>query len=476
MLKIYNTLSGRKESFRSITPGQVRMYSCGITVYDRCHLGHARNAIVFDVLRRYFEFKGYRVEYVRNFTDVDDKIINRAHEESRTWKAIAETYIEVYQEDMKRLRVRSADQEPKATDYINEMVDSIADLVKHEYAYIVDGDVFYRVKRFKRYGRLSKRNPEDLQSGARVEVDERKEDPLDFALWKSSKPGEPAWKSPWGPGRPGWHIECSVMSVSLFGMPFDIHCGGKDLIFPHHENEIAQSEATSGKQFVCTWVHNGFVTIDHVKMSKSLGNFFTIQEIFEKSPWPENITAEVLRYLLLSTHYRSPVDWSDAALLAAKGGVDNFYNLFVLLGETTSGVSASDRQANALLKRFRGLFTKAMDDDFNSASAIGEFQRLRADLNRLIEKGISKKTADLALSIFKEIGNVLGLFQLDPSSWIVGKGGSTLSHSEIEKLVKEREEARISKDWVRADAIRKRMEESGVILEDRPDGTTRVKQ
>jgi cysteinyl-tRNA synthetase len=476
VLKIYNTLTGRKEAFRSITSGKVGVYVCGVTVYDRCHLGHARSAIVFDVVRRYLTYKGYQVLYVRNFTDVDDKIISRSKEESRSWKAVAEAYIQYYQEDMKRLGVRPSDLEPKATDHIRDMVDLIRNLVEKGFAYVVEGNVYYRVRRFRRYGRLSKRNPEELLSGARVEVDERKEDPRDFALWKASKPGEPAWESPWGPGRPGWHIECSVMSMSILGTTFDIHGGGKDLIFPHHENEIAQSEAVTGKRFVRFWMHNGFVTVDQEKMSKSLGNFFTIQEIFEKSPWPQDVTAEVLRYLLLSTHYRSPIDWSDTAFQAAKGGLDHFYNLFIRISEVNLGTEASGQRAQAAFKRLPIDFQHAMDDDLNTAAAIAELQKMRANLNRLIVKGISRSTADQALAVFKKIGEILGLFQLDPRTWITKTDSLRLAESEIRRLVREREKARRRKDWRLADTLRRQLGEAGVIIEDRPDGTTRVKQ
>ena len=476
MLKIYNTLTGRKEAFRSIASGKAGVYVCGVTVYDRCHLGHARSAIVFDVVRRYLTHKGYQVLYVCNFTDVDDKIIHRSQEESRTWQSVAETYIQYYQEDMKRLGVLPADLEPKATDHIRDMVDLIGKLVKKGYAYVIEGNVYYRVRRFRRYGRLSKRKLEELLSGARVEVDERKEDPLDFVLWKASKPGEPAWESPWGPGRPGWHIECSVMSMSMLGATFDIHGGGKDLIFPHHENEIAQSEAATGKRFVRYWIHNGFVTVDQEKMSKSLGNFFTIQEIFEKSPWPQDITAEVLRYLLLSTHYRSPMDWSDTAFHAAKGGLDNFYDLFIRLKELHRAKARSDKEAMTVLKRFPAKFKNVMDDDFNTAAAIAEFQKLRAGLNRLIEKGISRTAADQAITVVRKIGAILGLFQLDPRVWITQTEPLLLAESEIQRLVREREEARRRKDWRLADTLRRKLGEAGVIIEDRPDGTTRVKR
>jgi cysteinyl-tRNA synthetase len=471
------------------------MYVCGVTVYDRCHIGHARSAIVFDLIRNYLRHKGYRVRYVRNFTDVDDKIINRAQAESRSWKEVSETYIGAYREDMQRLLVSPADREPKATEQIPAMIELVKTLVRKGYAYIVEGSVYYRVKRFKKYGRLSKRDTEELLSGARVEIDERKENPLDFALWKASKPGEPAWASPWGPGRPGWHIECSAMSMGLLGRTLDIHGGGKDLIFPHHENEIAQSEAATGRPFVHFWIHNGFVTVDREKMSKSLGNFFTIQEIFEKSRWPEAVTAEVLRYFLVSTHYRSPVDFSDKALKTAKAGLDHFYGLFLRLKENRSNVGRADKQTRTALRNFQKRFERAMDDDFNTAAAVAEFQKLRSMMNRMAEKGISKSTAEQIGLTFQKFGKVLGLFQLSAESWKVKEkevdlnlsdaiGLSDraeipkreLSDEEVQALVEERKEVRRRKDWARADQIRRLLAESGVVLEDRPDGTTRIRR
>ncbi len=321
MIKLYNTLSGKKEEFVPIHPGKMTMYACGVTVYDFSHLGHARGAVAFDLIQRYFRRKGFDVTYVRNFTDVDDKIINRAKEEGITASEVAHKYIVAYQEDMKRLGVGRPDLEPKATEHIAEMIEVIEGLVAKGHAYVIDGDVYFRVASFKEYGKLSKRNLDDLKAGARVEVDERKIDPLDFALWKKSKPDEPVWDSPWGPGRPGWHIECTAMGFKHLGQTFDIHAGGKDLIFPHHENEIAQSEAYSGKTFVNYWLHNGFVNINQEKMSKSLGNFFTIRDILNQ------YDAEVVRLFLLSTHYRSPIDFSDANLKDARAGIDRFYTM-----------------------------------------------------------------------------------------------------------------------------------------------------
>src|SRR5436853_1469945 len=384
MLKIFNTLTGRKEVFEPLEPKRVGMYACGVTVYDYSHLGHARSALVFDVIRNYLRFSGYAVKYVRNFTDVDDKIIKRASEEGKTSTEIAEKYLLAYREDMKRLGVAPADIEPKATEHIPDIIRLIQTLIEKGHAYRLNGDVYYEVKTYPAYGRLSKRKAEDLLAGARVEVDERKRNPMDFALWKSSKPGEPAWDSPWGRGRPGWHIECSAMSIRHLGETFDIHGGGMDLIFPHHENEIAQSCAATGKEFARYWVHNGFVQINQEKMSKSLGNFFTIREVFEKWGYRVQVTGEVLRYFLLTTHYRGPLDFSDQGLQEAKRALDGFYGLFQRLDEITQSEGPGDSQLQQVLERRSAGFREAMDDDFNTPAAIAQFQDLRGEVNRLL--------------------------------------------------------------------------------------------
>jgi cysteinyl-tRNA synthetase len=490
-VKIYNTLTGKKELFKPLRRGRIGMYVCGVTVYDRCHLGHARSAVAFDVIRRYLRYKKYRVKFIRNFTDIDDKIIQRANREGQPWTEIVKRYLAAYDEDMNRVRVEKPDGEPKATEYIPDMVRLIQRLVKKGFAYTVDGDVYYRVEKFKGYGKLSKRKSDELMAGARVEPDERKKSPLDFALWKSAKPGEPFWDSPWGPGRPGWHIECSAMSMKLLGDSFDIHGGGMDLIFPHHENEIAQSEAATQKPFARYWVHNGFVNINKEKMSKSLGNFFTIQEIFEKSNWPDPITAEVLRYFLVSTQYRSPIDFSDEALKAAKAGLDNFYRMFQKLEEQTEvKPKTGGHKLQQALKRFTEKFEAAMDDDFNTALAISEMQRLRAGVNTSLDKGLPRVLSQRVLKLFRKYGSLLGLFSLSTGQWntAMDKAGSKtvtasdkvmpvgLLPSAIEVLIQERNEARRTKDWARADAVRKQLSDAGVILEDRPDGTTRVRR
>lgn len=486
MLKISNTLSGEKEPW-SRQDKEVRLYVCGVTVYDHCHLGHARSAVVFDVIRNYLEYMGFSVRYVKNFTDVDDKIIRRAQQEGKDWKEIAEKYIGSYEEDMARLGVRPPTAAPKATEYIPEMIGLIETLVSKGIAYPVEGDVYYEVAKFPSYGKLSKQKLDEMIAGARVEVDERKKSPLDFALWKSSKPGEPAWKSPWGMGRPGWHIECSAMAMKLLGETLDLHGGGKDLIFPHHENEIAQSEAATGKEFVHTWIHHGFVTVDQEKMSKSLGNFFTIKEIFEKSPrFPEGIIAEVIRFYLLSTHYRSPVDFSDQSLKTAKSGLDHFYELLHKLEELgpTVGEALPSREnvaAGSEWDRFREAFEAAMEDDFNTARAIGALQEFRAEINtRMSTSGAPSLRA--AQALLRSLGGLLGLFRIPPSQWSHQpweKGLSTeaaFDEATIQSFIREREEARRKKDWKKSDEIRDRLARAGIVVEDRPDGTTRVKR
>lgn len=495
-LRIYNTLSREKEPFEPLTPGQVRMYVCGITAYDLSHIGHARSSLVFDVIRRYFAFRGYGVRFVRNFTDVDDKIIKRAEAERASPQVVSEHYIAEYRKDMKNLGILPADVEPKATEYIPQMVALIERLLARGFAYVVDGDVYFEVKRFPAYGRLSGKHLDELLAGARVEVDERKRDPHDFALWKSAKPGEPSWASPWGPGRPGWHIECSTMSMALLGESFDVHGGGEDLIFPHHDCEIAQSEASTEKPFVRYWIHNGFVTINQEKMSKSLGNFFTVREIFQKSPYKVPVTAETLRYFLLSTHHRNPLDFSDEALWEAKRALDRFYDLFQRLDEVTAGDGPADPRLAPLSERLGEAFRQAMDDDFNTPAAIAQFQLVRGEVNRLLESGLSKTACDQARATFRFLGDVLGLFQLSYREWEFGvevRPGTAevvtvreqvdvrvskqaLTDDEIEQKLVQRNEARRQKDFATADRIREELASFGITIEDRPDGTSRWKR
>jgi cysteinyl-tRNA synthetase len=491
MLKLYNTLTGGKDLFRPLDPNRAGMYACGVTVYDECHLGHARSALVFDVLRNYLRFSGYTVRYVRNFTDVDDKIIARAAQEGVSWQEIVERYLRAYQRDMGRLGIAPADIEPKATEHIPDIIAMIRTLVDNGHAYQLGGDVYYEVASYPAYGRLSKRRAEDLLAGARVEVDDRKRSPVDFALWKASKPGEPAWDSPWGRGRPGWHIECSAMSIRHLGETFDIHGGGMDLVFPHHENEIAQSCAATGKEFARHWVHNGFVEINKEKMSKSLGNFFTIREIFDRSDCRDEITAEALRYFLLATHYRSPLDFSDLGLQEAKRALDGLYGMFLRLDEVSKGEGAADGALEQTLERLEQGFREAMDDDCNTPSAIAQFQHSRGEVNGLLTTGLSRRAAADARETFRRLGKVLGLFQLPIKDWefkdLRFEGGTDdrerrttgpvpLTDAEIERLLAERNEARRAKNFARADEIRATLAARGITIEDRPDGTSRWKR
>jgi len=473
-MKIYNTLTGKKEEFIPVSPGEVGMYVCGVTVYDYCHLGHARGAVIFDVIRRYLKSKGLTVKYIRNFTDIDDKIIERAKKEGTTTEEIAKRFIEEYYKDMDRLGVERADVEPKATDHIGEIISAIQGLLNKGYAYEVDGDLFFDVRKFEGYGKLSKRNLDEMMAGARVEVDERKKDPLDFVLWKRAKEGEPAWASPWGPGRPGWHIECSVMSIKYLGETFDIHAGGKDLIFPHHENEIAQSEAWTGKPFARVWMHNGFVNINQEKMSKSLGNFFTIKEILNL------YDPEVVRFFLLSTHYRSPIDFSDKNLEEAKEALYRFYTMLGRVESFIRSESESEEESSIdslwLLDEvdsFKKRFEEAMDDDFNTAQALGHVFELTRNINKFLDKNKGgKKVVILARDALKEKGSILNLFQKRPEEVVnVGEASLTLKEDEIRKKIEERKEARTLRNWEKADRIRKELEEYGILLEDRPDGT-----
>ena len=490
MLLIHNTMTGKKEAFEPLVPGKVGMYVCGVTVYDECHLGHARSAIVFDAIRRYLQYRGFAVNYVRNFTDVDDKIIARANQEAEDWTAIVARYIAAFSRDMERLSVTVPNQEPRATEHMPEIISMVSGLIDKGVAYEMEGDVYYSIEGFADYGCLSHRKLDDMLAGARVEVDERKEHPMDFALWKASKSGEPAWESPWGKGRPGWHIECSAMSVKHLGETFDIHGGGEDLIFPHHENEIAQSQAFTGKPFARYWIHNGFVTIHAEKMSKSLGNTFTIRALFDASGYTETVTAEIIRYFVLSAHYRSPIDVQDDSFQESKRALNNVYDLLLRLEEakaTPESANVSDADIDAILTKLQQGFEIAMDDDFNTPEAIGEIQRVRAEINACLAKGISGATAVKAQDKLRNIGQVLGLFQAQAKNWEFGEKAaltseltyqpsSKLSEADIEAMVGERKKARTNKDWKRSDEIRDNLAQQGVILEDRPDGTTRWKK
>ena len=476
-LTIYNTLTGRKEPFEPMEPGRVRMYVCGVTVYDLCHIGHARALVVFDMIVRYLRYLGYDVTYVRNITDVDDKIIERAQTEGVSYRVVADRYIEAFYRDFDRLGLLRPDVEPKASDYIDGMIVMIERLIERGYAYAVEGDVFYSVAKFPTYGRLSGMRIEDLEAGARVEVHESKRDPLDFALWKASKEGEPFWPSPWGEGRPGWHIECSVMSGHHLGETFDIHGGGRDLQFPHHDNEIAQSEAATGKPFVRYWIHNGFINIDQAKMSKSLGNILNVEDIL-KVHHPE-----VIWLFLLSHHYRSPIDYTEQALSDAKKNLDYFYTTQErceeLVGEDGLEAEAPrPAQAHPAWEEVAGMeaaFRGAMDDDFNSALALSNLFRAAGAVNTFLDSGadVGEKAALAAayLSEVQRVGAVLGILGESPSAYF-RRGIEGLDAEAIEAHIAERSAAREAKDWERADAIRDDLARRGVILEDRPDGTT----
>jgi cysteinyl-tRNA synthetase len=482
-MRIYNSMTGRKEGFEPLTPGKVGIYACGITAYDVCHIGHARSAIVFDMMRQYLMYKDLDVKFIKNFTDIDDKIINRSRELNLPWDEVAEKYISEYREDMRRLKVAPADVEPRATEYIDGMIAIIKGLIEKGYAYELEGDVYFEVKRFSEYGKLSGRSLDEMQAGARVDVDERKRNPMDFALWKSSKEGEPAWESPWGPGRPGWHIECSAMSLKLLGESFDIHGGGADLIFPHHENELTQSEAYTGKPFVRYWVHNGFITVDKEKMSKSLGNFFTIKEILEQ------FEPEVVRFFLLHTHYRSPIEFSDLLLKETEATLDRYYVTVLRVGDFLNAPSGKKEKAQGaeelekILSTYKARFEEAMDDDFNTALAIGHMFELIREMNKFLDgKPSGNKARELvenSLSLLKETGSVLRLFERTPAEWyasIMDVKQIGLSADDIEGLIQKRQDARKQKDWAEADRVRDSLDEKGIILEDKPSGTVwRVK-
>jgi len=476
MLTLFNTLTGHKDPFEPLVPGQVKMYVCGVTVYDECHLGHARSALVFDVIRRHLEFSGYCVEFVKNFTDVDDKIIKRANEQNVSCDTITAKYIQAYHEDMGKLGVRQASVEPKATEHMADIIKLVEALVQKGMAYEVAGDVYFQVEKYPAYGRLSKRKAEDLLAGARVEVDERKRNPMDFALWKSSKPGEPSWESPWGPGRPGWHIECSAMAMRHLGETFDIHGGGQDLIFPHHENELAQSCAATGQEFSRYWVHNGFVTVDQEKMSKSLGNFFTIREVFEKFPAPEPVTAEVVRYFLLSTQYRSPIDFSDEALRQARAGLNTVYDLLLRLDEQPTAAEVADSEVTARLSKCAAAYEQAMDDDCNTPVALAACQRLRSEINTMLHTGLSSQARADVRAMFRRVGQGLGLFLVPVKEWECADHHAVLGETDLERHIADRHDARRNKEFAKADAIRNDLAAQGIILEDRPDGTTRWKR
>ncbi len=464
MLYIHNTLTRRDEPFTPIEPGKVRMYVCGMTVYDYTHLGHARVMIVFDVVARYLRARGYDVHYVRNITDIDDKIIRRAAERGEELRALTDRFIAAMHEDERALGILPPNGEPRATLHIDEIVAMIETLVRGGYAYhAANGDVYYRVRKFPSYGALSGKSIDDLEAGARVEVGEAKEDPLDFVLWKAAKPGEPSWPSPWGAGRPGWHIECSAMSTACLGEQFDIHGGGMDLTFPHHENEIAQSEAATGRKFVNYWIHVGFVRVNHEKMSKSLGNFFTVREVLAKFP------AEVVRYFILASHYRSPLDYSDENLRTAKRALDGYYLALRGLQALPEGKEGEE---------FVARFHAAMEDNFNTPKAFAELSALATEINRAKTAG-QTQTAQRLAAVLRQLGGILGLFQADADEYLRGADGARATtpagrygDQDIDRLVARRMEARRQRNWAESDRIRDELKDAGIILEDNATGTT----
>ena len=455
MLSIYNTLTKSKDVFKPLVGNQVRMYVCGMTVYDFCHIGHARVMVAFDVVTRWLRHRGFDVTYVRNITDIDDKIIKRANDNGESFEVLVERMIAAMHEDEARLNVLRPDQEPRATDHIAGMHQMIQTLIDKGFAYAPgNGDVYYRVGKFVGYGKLSRKKIEDLKIGARIEVDEAKQDPLDFVLWKGVKPGEPSWQSPWGAGRPGWHIECSVMSTCCLGETFDIHGGGPDLVFPHHENEIAQSEAATGKLYANAWMHAGAVRVDGEKMSKSLGNFFTIREVLEK------YHPEVVRYLLVSSHYRSPINYSEDSLREAKGALERFYNALKGLPD------AAPAGAEAFVERFGA----AMDDDFNSPEACAVLFEMAREINRLRETDL-QAAAGLAARL-RELAGVLGVLQLEPEAFLQAGAAGKVDAAEVEALIAARLQARTEKNWAESDRIRDQLTAMGVVLEDSKGATT----
>lgn len=460
-MKLYNTLTRTKEEFVPIEEGKVKMYVCGPTVYNFFHIGNARPFIIFDTFRRYLEYRGYDVKYIQNFTDVDDKIIKRGNEEGITPEQVADKYIDEYFKDADGLGIKRATVHPRVTDNINEIIEFIKELEEKGYAYAVNGEVYFDTQKFEGYGKLSKQNQEDLEAGARIEVNSQKRHPMDFVLWKPRKEGEPGWESPWSVGRPGWHIECSVMSKRYLGDTIDIHAGGQDLAFPHHENEIAQSEARSGKTFSNYWIHNGYININNEKMSKSKGNFFTVRDIADK------YDLEVVRFFMLSAHYRNPVNFSDEMLSQSRAGLERLYNTKEKLEFTLSNLKVTDikedeKGLSEELNLFREKFIAAMDDDINTADAISVIFELARFINTNVNEESSIEFAKKCLAEFEELTNVLN---------IVNKKQEEVLDADIEKLIQDRVDAKKNKDFALADEIRNKLLEMGIVLEDTRQGT-----
>ncbi|MBS6601816.1 MAG: cysteine--tRNA ligase [Clostridium sp.] len=461
-MKLYNTLTRKKEEFVPLVPGEVKMYVCGPTVYNFFHIGNGRTFIVFDTIRRYLEYRGYKVKFIQNFTDIDDKMIKRANEENITVKEVGDKYIKEYYTDADALNIERATVNPRATEYIGDIIKFVSALIEKGYAYEVDGDVYFRTKKFKDYGKLSGKNLEELQVGAsqRVSLDERKEDPMDFAIWKAQKPGEPAWKCPWGMGRPGWHIECSCMAKKLLGDTIDIHAGGMDLEFPHHENEIAQSEALTGKTFANYWLHSAYVMVDKQKMSKSLNNFFTARDVLKK------YDSDVIRFFMLSAHYRTQINYSKELLDSAKASVERLYNTIGNLENLIDEVSREDMNEEEKeyinsLNKYREKYIQKMDDDFNTADAITVLFELSKDLNTNLNINSSKEVLSKALEVLRELGAPLGILQ---------KSTKGSLEDEVETLIEARQKARKERDFAMADKIRDDLKARGIILEDTPQG------
>lgn len=460
-MRVYNTLTRKKEELKTITPGEVKIYACGPTVYNYIHIGNARPLCVFDTLRRYLEFRGYKVNFVQNFTDIDDKIIKKAIEEGTDYKTVSEKYIEEFWKDAKGLNFREATMHPKATENIDEIIDIIKTLVDNGYAYPVEnGDVYFSPKKFAQYGKLSHQPLEDLEAGARINIGELKKDPMDFALWKGAKPGEPYWPSPWGNGRPGWHIECSAMVRRYLGKTIDIHCGGQDLIFPHHENEIAQSECCNGAAFANYWMHNGYINVDNVKMSKSLGNFFTVRDVAEKYGY------EPIRYLMISSHYRSPINYSVDIIEQCKASLTRLHtcrdSLDFALKNAGDEEPENAQEIRAQMEARKQQFIEAMDDDLNTADGLAAVFELVRDINVSVLQSGSKALVTEAMQLFDELTGVLGI--------VYTREADNSLDAEVEKLIEARQAARKMKNWAEADRIRDELKAQGIVLEDTPQG------
>jgi len=466
---LYNTLTQKKEELAPYSENKIKMYVCGPTVYSSAHLGHARAAVTFDVIERFLSHIGYEVTYVRNFTDIDDKIISKANETGVPAQEISEKYIEEYKEDMASIGVKPPTIQPKVTEHVPEIIEMIQRIIDNGHAYQSGGDVFFSVKKFKGYGKLSKRDPDDMLAGTRIDINEKKEDPLDFALWKGAKPGEPFWESPWGNGRPGWHIECSLMSTKYLGDSFDIHGGGRDLIFPHHENEIAQSEAATGKPFAKYWIHNGLIQIHREKMSKSIGNILNVREAVSK--WSK----EAIRLFFLSHHYLNPADFSDTTMNEAEAALERLYITLKRANDLRQDGNGEDKQLAASVETFKERWVKTMCDDFNTADALGSLFELTRAINRSLDSVGWTPTIESALEEINHFGNTLGILEYQPDEYLQGhkleKASSGITEEEIQELIEERISARKEKNWARADEIRDELDAKGILLEDKAEGT-----